>query len=135
MKSFFKSRVLLAIVFVWAAAFSVTAHATENYKPGLVKTALANGETVFVEFGASWCPTCKVQARVIGEILSENPSYKDKVRFVRVDWDQYWDSEIVQKYAVRRHSTLMMLRGDEVLGKLIANTAREDIAGLIEKGV
>ena len=135
MKSSIQSKIVFAVILLWAAMFSFSAQAIEQYKPGLIKAALAKGETVFVEYYAPWCPTCRAQASVIRDILSENPDYDEKIRFVRVDWDTYRNSEIAKKYKVRRQSTLVMLKGKKVLGKLVAKTSRSEIAGLIKKGV
>lgn len=38
---------------------------TIDYKPGLVKQALASGKTVFVDYAADWCTTCKSQERTV----------------------------------------------------------------------
>ena len=49
-----------------AAVLPVAAQAAEfvPYEPGVIQKALKQGETVFVDYGASWCSTCARQQRV-----------------------------------------------------------------------
>ena len=53
------------------------AHAANStaYTEGLEKTLLAEGKTVFLDFSATWCGTCKAQERVIDALRAENPAY------------------------------------------------------------
>ncbi len=39
-----------------------------EYKPGLIEAALEDGKTVFVDYSATWCGTCKRQERVINAL-------------------------------------------------------------------
>ena len=103
-----------------------------EYTPGLVKERLAAGETVFIDFAAHWCTTCRAQERVIGQLLGENPAYEENITFVRVDWDQYGRGELATELNIPRRSTLVVLKGDEELGRLVARTSRGDIQGLLD---
>ena len=57
------------------------------YSPGLVTSSLAAGETVFLDFKASWCTTCRAQEEVISALKSQNPDYEKHITFIDVDWD------------------------------------------------
>ena len=103
-----------------------------EYTPGLVKERLAAGETVFIDFAAHWCTTCRAQERVIGQLLGDNPAYEENITFVRVDWDQYGRGELATELNIPRRSTLVVLKGDEELGRLVARTSRGDIQGLLD---
>ena len=47
---------------VTSAAFAATPlWASTPYTPGLVTQALADGDTVFLDYKASWCGTCRAQ--------------------------------------------------------------------------
>ena len=108
-------------------------HATTlNYTPGLAQERLAAGETVLLDFAAHWCTTCRAQERVIGQLRGDNPAYEDAITFIRVDWDQYSGAEITQRLAVPRRSTLILLRGDEELGRIVAGTRTADIQALLD---
>ena len=103
-----------------------------EYTPGLVKERLAAGETVFIDFAAHWCTTCRAQERVIGQLLGDNPAYEENITFVRIDWDQYGRGELATELNIPRRSTLVVLKGDEELGRLVARTSRGDIQGLLD---
>ena len=44
------------------------------YTPSLVDERLAAGDTVFLDFKASWCSDCAAQERVIDALNAENPA-------------------------------------------------------------
>ncbi len=103
-----------------------------DYTEGLVDEALARGEVVFLDYFASWCGTCKAQERVIDALLEENPEYAEKVTFIRVDWDIYKNAPITVMNNIPRRSTLIVLKGDEELGRVVAGTSRKVIKELMD---
>lgn len=106
-----------------------------EYKPGVIEAALAEGKTVFVDFSATWCSTCKRQERVINSLRSENPAYDAAMTFVKVDWDTYKSHEVSVFRGIPRRSTLILLRGDEELGRIVAGTAVKQIQSLMDAGL
>ena len=58
-----------------------------EYEPGVIQAALDEGKTVMVDYAATWCGTCKRQARVIEALRAANPAYDEAMTFVKVDWD------------------------------------------------
>ena len=105
---------------------------TLDYAPGLVKERLAAGETVFLDFKASWCTTCRAQERVIGALRAENAAYDDAITFINIDWDQYGRSDLALELNIPRRSTLVVMKGEAELGRLVARTSRSDIQGLMD---
>ncbi|MDA7425173.1 thioredoxin family protein [Thalassococcus lentus] len=103
-----------------------------DYTPGLVQKHLAAGDTVFLDFKASWCSTCAAQERVINALLEENPDYASKIVFIDVDWDAYGKSDLVKSLKIPRRSTLVVLKGDQELGRIVAQTGRSTIKGLMD---
>ena len=103
-----------------------------DYTPGLVKERLANGETVFLDFTASWCSTCRSQGVTIRELKKDNPAYGEAVTFIDVDWDQYGRSELAMSLRIPRRSTLVVLKGDAELGRVVAQTSRSVIKELMD---
>ncbi|MCP5037225.1 MAG: thioredoxin family protein [Rhodobacteraceae bacterium] len=103
-----------------------------DYADGMVAEALARGETVFVDYAASWCGTCKAQERVINALRAENPAYDTNVTFIRVDWDTYKNAAITVMNDIPRRSTLIVLKGDEELGRIVAGTSKAAIKGLMD---
>ena len=117
-----------------ASMLPAIAHATQtlDYTPGLVRERLAAGETVFIDFKADWCTTCRAQERVITDLRAANPAYDQAITFVNVDWDQYGRGELAQELNIPRRSTLVVMQGEEELGRLVARTSRRDIQSLMD---
>lgn len=120
--------------FASAAALTVAgpALAQVDYVPGLVDKELAAGKTVFVDFAARWCTTCRAQERKINALKSDNPAYEANITFVRVDWDDHGNGELANRLNIPRRSTLVVLKGDEELGRIVAGTRTEEIKGLLD---
>ncbi|MFK7762689.1 MAG: thioredoxin family protein [Roseobacter sp.] len=131
-----KRRHLLSII----AAVALTplpAFAAEfvDYTPGIIEAALEDGKTVFVDYSATWCGTCKRQERVIQSLRSADPSYDTAMTFVKVDWDTYKEHEVTVFRGIPRRSTLIVLRGEEELGRLVAGTSEAQIKTLMDTGL
>lgn len=105
------------------------------YSPGLIKEKLAEGKTVFVDYAATWCGTCKRQERLINQLRERNPEYDKNIVFVKVDWDVYGLHEVTSSRNIPRRSTLLMLRGEEELGRIVAGTDINEIQALMDKGL
>ncbi|MDV7141186.1 thioredoxin family protein [Tropicimonas sp. TH_r6] len=102
------------------------------YKPGLVTEKLKAGETVFLDFKASWCTTCAAQERAIKALKAENPAYERAITFIDVDWDQHGKSDLAKSLKIPRRSTLVVLKGDKELGRIVADTSKGSIKGLMD---
>jgi len=112
------------------------AHASYvDYTPGLVTDRLAAGETLFVDFYAPWCGTCRTQERHIEALRDENPAYDQAMSFIRVDWDTHGTGALAQSLNIPRRSTLVLLRGEQELGRIVAGTSRADIQALMNLGL
>ncbi|SMX46708.1 thioredoxin family protein [Actibacterium lipolyticum] len=109
---------------VWAAAM--------DYTPGLVEKELAAGKTVFLDFKASWCSTCAAQERVINALKAENPAYEQAISFINVDWDAYSKDALTTGLNIPRRSTLVVLKGDAELGRIVAGTGKDEIKALMD---
>lgn len=106
-----------------------------DYTPGVISDALAEGQTVFVDYSATWCSTCRRQERVINALRSDNPAYDEAMTFVKVDWDTYRTHEVTTSRGIPRRSTLLILRGDQELGRIIAGTSEAQIRELMDLGL
>jgi thioredoxin 1 len=102
------------------------------YAPGMVDARLSAGETVFLDFKASWCSTCRVQEKVLISLKSENADYEKNITFIDVDWDEFGNSDLVGRYNIPRRSTLLVLKQEEELGRIVAGTKRKQIKTLLD---
>jgi thiol-disulfide isomerase/thioredoxin len=102
------------------------------YKPGLVDQALAEGKTVFVDFGTDWCSTCAAQRRVMEGLRSENKAYDAGILFVYVDWDQYAKDPLARRLKIPRRSVLVALKGDTEIGRVTLGTSKKEIQALMD---
>ena len=130
-----KRRTFISLIAGLALVPSLVTATSVEYTPGLIKDALAEGKTVFVDFAAVWCSTCKRQERLIDQLRERNPAYDENMTFVRVDWDVYSDHEIVESRNIPRRSTLIVLNGEEELGRIVAGTDINKIQELMDLGL
>lgn len=113
------------------------AHASEfvEYTPGVIDTALQQGRTVFVDYSATWCGTCRRQERVVNNLRATNAAYDQAMTFVRVDWDTYRTHEVAVRRSIPRRSTLLVLKGNQELGRIVAGTSATQIRQLMDLGL
>lgn len=121
--------------FVALAPTAQAGSMTKDYTPGLIKKALDEGKTVFVDYAADWCGTCKRQERVINSLRQENSAYDAAMVFVRVDWDEFGNHDVSTSRNIPRRSTLLVLKGDKELGRIVAGTSTAKIKELMDKGL
>lgn len=115
-----------------AATLPGLAIAAFDFEPGLVQKHLDAGDTVFLDFKADWCGTCAAQERVINALKGENPDYEANIVFINVDWDTYSKADLTTWLNIPRRSTLVVLRGEEELGRIVAGTSTEVIKALMD---
>jgi thioredoxin 1 len=118
------------------AALSVTRPASAaaqfvDYTEASLAELAASGQPYLIDFFATWCSTCAAQERVLNGLAGENPAYA-AIPIVRVDWDEHSRGDLVRQMAIPRRSTLVMMRGTTELGRLVADTRRGAIAGLLD---
>ena len=115
-----------------ALVLPMAARAAADYTPGLVKKHLAAGDTVFLDFKTDWCVTCAAQERAIDALKAANPAYDKAITFINVDWDQHSNSELARTLKIPRRSTLVVLKGDQELGRIVAGTNKNKIKALMD---
>lgn len=130
-------RTLLALALLSPLAAPLMAHASgfdavKPATPAEVQAAQAAGKAVFVDFKADWCSTCRAQEKIIGEILSEDPTLAQSITFLSLDWDEYGDDPLTEALNVPRRSTLIAFKGQQETGRIVAGTDKAEIRALIE---
>ena len=107
--------------------------AARDYAPDLLAAELAAGKTVFLDFKASWCSTCAAQDRVIDALMAGEPGLcQANISFINVDWDQWGNGDLVKSLNIPRRSTLVVLKGDAELGRIVAQTGKAEIKALLD---
>ena len=73
------------------------------------ETAIKGNKTVLVDFGAEWCPPCKIMEPVLKDLQSHNPG---KFTIVKVDGGN--DQEILKKYEVTALPVFIVFKGGKL---------------------
>ena len=124
-------RTVIFVTVAAGAALVAPAFATETktFNPVSFAEAQKAGKPIFVAIHASWCPTCKAQDPILGELMSA-PKFKDLVFFV-VDFDSQKDA--VKFFGARFQSTLIAFKGEKEIGRSVGDTGRSSIAALLSE--
>ncbi len=111
----------------------VAAHAAEkvDYDAKSFAVAQAAGKPILVEIHASWCPTCKAQEPILGN-LEKQDKFKNLVVF-RVDFDS--QKGAVKAFGARMQSTLITFKGSQETGRSVGDTNPASIASLLDKTI
>lgn len=105
------------------------------YTPGSAEAAMDEGKVVLLDFWASWCSTCAAQGRVLTQLRADNPAYDQKITFFVVDWDAYGKDTLAKELGIPRRSTLVLLKGRNELGRIVAGTSKAEIKALLDKAL
>ena len=130
-----KRRMFFTAALATLAAGPALAGVGQPYTRGLVEKKLAEGDVVFVDFNTSWCVTCRSQARTIEKLKAENPAYEANITFVDVDYDKHGNGKLANRLNIPRRSTLVVLKGNEEIGRIVAGTRRDDIKTLLDQAL
>jgi hypothetical protein len=107
----------------------------QPYTPGLAEDAMARGDRIVLMFSADWCSTCRRQERIIDALRAADPRIDRDLTVIRVDWDQFGNGELSRRFAVPRRSTLIALRGEQELDRIVAGTGEGAIRALFERAL
>lgn len=89
------------------------------------EAAMSDGKTVFLDFFASWCPTCRANKPVVeGEIVN----HPDVVGF-RVDYDTA--VELKKEHSVTSQSTYILLKNGEEIRRALGSLTNSSLARLL----
>ena len=64
-------------------------------------------------------------------LLEENPAYQ-AVTVMRIEWGQYYQEPLVTEHNVNGRATLIMLKGDEEIGRVRWHNSRKQIEPLFK---
>ena len=89
----------------------------------------AQGKSTLIAVHADWCPTCKAQKPIVGELMGR-PEFKDVTELV-VDVDA--QKPIVKQFKAPSQSTLIAFKGGKEVGRSVGDTTKAGIEGLVKK--
>jgi thioredoxin 1 len=124
-------RMLVLTGFALVAAAPTLAKEPVTWDEAAFDAAKAAGEPILLEIHGVWCPTCKAQAPVLGDLTSE-PRYAD-LQVFKIDFDTQKD--LLKKLNVRMQSTLIVYKQGAEVGRSVGDTNRDSIAELLSKTI
>ncbi len=88
---------------------------------------IINGSTpVIVDFYATWCKPCKVQAPIVEEIQTE---LGDKVRVIKVDVDV--EEDLANRYGIQSIPTIMIFKNGKTLFNAVGVQDKETLVKVV----
>ena len=114
-----------------AFAALASAGSSEPFTQQRFDELAAQGKPALVAVHADWCPTCKAQKPIVGELMGR-PEFKDVTELV-VDFDA--QKPVVKQYTVSMQSTLIAFQGGKEVGRSVGDTTKAGIEGLVKKAV
>jgi thioredoxin 1 len=112
--------------------FSVASFAeSSTFDDAKFEADLKSSKSMVVAVHAPWCSTCRAQAPVLKEVLS-NKEFQSMV-VLYVDFDSQKDA--LKKLGVRRQSTLIVFKGGKEVGRSLGDTTAFGIESLLQKAL
>jgi thiol-disulfide isomerase/thioredoxin len=130
MKKLFRLFLFAIGMVLTSAIFSTSVFAAQsNYTEVEFNQLQKEGKSILVVVHAPWCPTCRAQAPIINELLSEN-EFKE-INALRVDFDSQKD--ILKKLNVSKQSTLIVFKGGKEVARSTGDTSLWNIEKLLKR--
>jgi len=124
--------ILIAAVIAGALGLSPAfAASPQPFNAQAFAEAQKAGRPILVAIHASWCPTCKAQTPILGQ-LTDDPKLKTLAYFM-IDFDSQKD--LVEHFGARMQSTLIVFKGNKEEGRSVGDTNRASIAVLLNKAL
>ncbi len=108
----------------------MSAHVLEVTDHTFQDEVLQSGIPVLVDFGAPWCPPCRMIAPTI-ESLAEK--YAGAAQLCEMNIDE--NSSTAQRYGIKGIPTLILFKNGREEERLVGAASKETISRLIDKYV
>lgn len=128
-----RSRATWCAFVLLVACLSGEAHTAEirAYDANVFAQRNAEGRPMLIDIRAPWCPTCLVQERSLHAIVAE---FGDKdFTILQIDFDL--QKSLVQQFKARSQSTLVMFGGGREVARVVGETRKEILRGMVARGV
>lgn len=117
---------LLALVFSAAGA---SAQKKEAFTEERFAALQSQGALVLLDVYADWCPTCRLQQKILADYRAKRPDVP--LHVLTIDFDG--QKQYVRRFGAPRQSTLILYRGRERLWFGVAATDPEVIFGELDR--
>lgn len=88
-----------------------------------------------LKFSAVWCGPCKLMHKVMEDVFTEHPEYREKTGFTEIDVDDD-PTDSSSAYGITNIPALVALSRDgEMLERMIGTHSKEDVIQFIERHV
>ncbi len=91
-------------------------------------TIISDDKPTLVDFYATWCGPCKMQAPILHEFAGE---VGEKVQVIKVDVDQV--GELAMRYGIMSIPTLVVFKNGELKEKSVGLSTKDNLASMIIK--
>ncbi|WP_044481310.1 thioredoxin [Paenibacillus antibioticophila] len=88
--------------------------------PAAFDTAVREKEVVLVDFGAEWCPPCKVLSPILEELQIEEG---ERLSILKVDCDE--SPELAGRFGVMSMPTVILFQNGEPIDKLVGLRSKD----------
>jgi thioredoxin 1 len=105
---------------------SLTHFTSDNFK----KEVLDSDKPVLVDFWATWCGPCRMIAPVVEQLATE---YDGRAAVGKLDVDECPD--IARQYGVMSIPTLVVIKGGQVVSKVVGALPKPRIAEMIDNAL
>lgn len=82
---------------------------------------------VLVEFGAAWCPPCRMLTPVLAELAGE---YGSAVKFGTVDADT--EQALASEYGIMGLPTMLLFKQGELVDRIVGFTPKKELKSRID---
>jgi thiol-disulfide isomerase/thioredoxin len=128
---------LVSVFLLAAAAWGVIAmsqtavSAETGFNKVQYDKLMTEGKPIVVEFHAPWCPVCKTQKILVGEIAIE-PAFKD-VAFLSADFDK--EVALKKEMRVSTQSTFVVFKNGKEVARSTGQTKKQELTSLFAKAL
>jgi thioredoxin 1 len=128
---------LVSVFLLAAAAWGVIAmsqtavSAETGFNKVQYDRLMTERKPVVVEFHAPWCPVCKTQKVLVGEIATD-PEFKD-VAFLSADFDK--EVALKKEMRVSAQSTFVVFKNGKEVARSTGQTNKQELKALFTKAL
>ena len=110
------------------------AYSAEMFSPSLWRQLRKEPDVVVLNYRASWSLTCQIKADILAKLIAADGGYA-QIKFVEVDWDTFGPSVLTGRLGVKRHSTLLLMKGGSEISRLENQPFERKIKALLDQAL